>query len=474
MDTERNLIRHRAAGHEDGGLFAEQCGCPLLQCNDCRVDIDHIVADFCVQHGFAHRWRWFGNGIAAKVNDLHRILVVFGGSRFAWQRIRWYGLLERRAEAYYSRLPKGKTGRTIFQYEELFMKNAPIQSLIDCGTNLYLDSIDPTLVAQNLEWGAVGATSNPIIISGLIRTGRFDSLITDYISQGQDDLGVCWSMTNDLVRDAQTAFHPVWEKTKGNAGWVSFELDPLLEDPAVNLPHAERVAQYIALGKKWAAGNDNRMIKVPATPAGLDSLEELVAAGITLNVTLIFTMRQYMLARDAVWRGALRRKSLDTFKSVFSIFVSRIDQYTTDFCKQLSSSAQAQYGILNAKRIWLANQEFWKQHATPLKQEIIFASTGTKNPTDPAWKYVSALAGSDIQTNPPDTNAAVAASSQSFSRQVDQMLDAAVANELDAAVDVPHMESTLMEQGVAKFVAPQKQLLQTIKEKRAALTVAKV
>ena len=192
------------------------------------------------------------------------------------------------------------------------MKNASIQSLIDSGTNLYLDSIDPTLVAQNLAWGAVGATSNPIIISGLIRTGRFDESIVNYVDRGQDDLAICWNMTNDLVNDAQKEFHAVWERTKGNAGWVSFELDPLLEDPEVNMPHAERVANYISLGKKWSAGHDNRMIKVPATPAGLDALEELAAAGVTLNVTLIFTMRQYDLAKDAVWRGAKRRKTLDT------------------------------------------------------------------------------------------------------------------------------------------------------------------
>ena len=350
------------------------------------------------------------------------------------------------------------------------MKNASIQSLIDSGTNLYLDSIDPTLVAQNLAWGAVGATSNPIIISGLVRTGRFDESIVNYVDRGQDDLAICWSVTDELVRDAQKEFHPVWKNTKGNAGWVSFELDPLLEDPAVNLPHAERVANYISLGKNWAAGHDNRMIKVPATPAGLDALEELAAAGVTLNVTLIFTMRQYEIARDAVWRGAKRRNSLDSFKSVYSIFVSRIDQYTADHCKQLSAEAQGQYGILNAKRIWTANQQFWKEHATPLKQEIIFASTGTKNAADAPWKYVSALAGSDIQTNPPDTNAAVATSNQIFSRNVDEMISDSVAKELDAAVDVPHMEKTLMEQGVAKFVAPQKQLIQTIQEKRGALS----
>ena len=156
------------------------------------------------------------------------------------------------------------------------------------------------------------------------------------------------------------------------------------------------------------------MIKVPATPAGLDALEELSAAGVTLNVTLIFTMRQYEAARDAIWRGAQRRKSLDRFKSVYSIFISRVDVYTEKHVPDLSPAAQGQVGIVGAKRIWRANQKFWAARPTPLRQEIVFASTGTKKPEDPPWKYVVALAGSDIQTNPPATNEAVEASGLVF------------------------------------------------------------
>ena len=91
------------------------------------------------------------------------------------------------------------------------------------------------------------------------------------------------------------------------------------------------------------------MIKVPATPAGLDALEELAAAGVTLNVTLIFTMRQYEAARDAIWRGAQRRKSLDRFKSVYSIFVSRVDVYTEKHVPELSPAAQGQVGIVGVE-----------------------------------------------------------------------------------------------------------------------------
>ncbi|QDV27083.1 transaldolase family protein [Aureliella helgolandensis] len=351
------------------------------------------------------------------------------------------------------------------------MSNPAITSLINSGTNLYLDSIDPDLVKLNLEWGAVGATSNPIIISGLIESGRFDSQLAELLKSGKDDSEIAWELTDQLVRQAQQAFHSVWEKTRGDAGWVSFELDPLIEDLDANMPHADRVERYIELGKKWSAGHDNRMIKVPATPAGLDSLSALSAAGITLNVTLVFTMDQYVQARNNVWEGAQKRASLDTFKSVYSIFVSRVDQYTAQHVAQLSADAQGQVGIVNAKRIWQANQDFWKANPTPLKQEMIFASTGTKNPTDPPTKYVEALAGSDIQTNPPATNAAVAESSVVFSRQVDQLPPASVLNDIDAHVNMSHLEKTLMGEGIAKFAAPQKQLLATIASKRAKLAV---
>ncbi len=350
------------------------------------------------------------------------------------------------------------------------MRNPALDSLIQCGTKLYLDSIDPALVEQNIDWGAVGATSNPIIVTNLVRTGRFDDLILKLLETGSDDETICWQVTDTLVSMAQKKFEPICSQSKGNAGWVSFELDPLLEDPDHPIEHGEQVDRYIALGKQWSKGHRNRMIKVPATPAGLDALETLAASGVTLNVTLIFSMRQYEAARDAIWRGAKKRANLDQFKSVYSIFVSRIDQYTAEVHPNLSAEAQGMYGILNAKRIWAANNEFWNAHATPLQQEIIFASTGTKNPSDPAWKYVAALAGSDIQTNPPDTNAAVAASQQRFTRQVDAMPEPAVCKELDAAVDVVDLEATLMEQGIAKFVAPQKQLLSTIQGKRSTLS----
>jgi transaldolase len=348
-----------------------------------------------------------------------------------------------------------------------------LQSLIASGTKLWLDSIDPDEVARNRAWGASGATSNPIIVSDLIETGRFDAPLTKLIKDGLSDQDLAWSLTDMLVKQAQQTFLPVWQETKGDNGYVSFELDPLLEDPKVNLPVAERTKHYIELGKKWAAGQQNRMIKVPATEGGLAALEELCAAGVTLNVTLIFTERQYHVARDNIWRGAQRRASRDLFKSVYSIFVSRVDVYTEHHVPTLSPAAQGLVGIVNAKRIWKLNQQFWADKKLPLKQEMIFASTGVKKPEDPAWKYVEAFAGSDIETNPPKTNKDVAASGRTITRHIDEMPPAEVLKEIDQKVDVPRMEAVLMEEGIKKFADPQHALLKLIAEKRAAL-MAKV
>lgn len=350
--------------------------------------------------------------------------------------------------------------------------NTPIESLINSGTKLWLDSIDPDLVSANFELGATGATSNPVIVGDLLKTGRFDQDISQLVADGFDNEAIAWQMTDQLVRSAQEVFLPVWERTSGNDGYVSFELDPLIEDPALNLPHDERVRRYIELGKKWSADHQNRMIKVPATEAGIASLEELCAQGITLNVTLIFTSDQYQAARDAVWRGAQRRDDLDRFKSVFSVFVSRVDAYAQKHETELSSAALDQIGIYNAKEIWRDNSQFWQQHPTPLQQEIIFASTGTKNPNDPAWKYVAALAGSDIQTNPPATNDAVQASGQEFPALIEQSIAPTVVQEIREKVDFQRLGQVLISEGVQKFADPHRSLLDVIENLRHTVSAS--
>jgi transaldolase len=130
-------------------------------------------------------------------------------------------------------------------------------------------------------------------------------------------------------------------------------------------------------------------------------------------------------------------------------------------------------GIVGAKRIWAANQAFWRDKKLPHDQEIVFASTGTKKPEDPPWKYAQAFAGSDIETNPPATNEAIETSGLTFQREVDKLPPAEILAEIDRLVNVEHLEATLMSEGLKKFSEPQKALLAQVGRKRAALTAAR-
>ena len=344
-----------------------------------------------------------------------------------------------------------------------------LKQIADSGTKIWSDSVDPDVLDQLIPQGVTGATSNPVIIADLVKTGRFDEHLKA-LMDGMNDESAAWALNSYLVGEAQERFRAISEKTGCNDGWVSFELDPIIEDPDANMPHDERVARYLTLGKQWASGYTNRMIKVPATPAGIEALEGLAAEGITLNVTLIFTQRQYEAARASVWKGAQRRKrGLDLFKSVYSIFISRVDVYTDKHVPELSDDAQGMMGLVNAKRLWQTNEEFWKDKNLPLQQEIIFASTGKKLDWQSEDYYAEHLVGSGIQTNPPETNDFLLASDKTYKKTVGEMPSKAVLDELDSKVDVKKLEDTLMAEGIAKFAGPQKKLLAAVKEKRGDL-----
>ena len=345
-----------------------------------------------------------------------------------------------------------------------------LASLIATGTKVWLDGVEPENIRRSRAFGVTGATSNPTIVSQIIGSGHFDDRIIELVRQRHDDEAIAWALDDELVKLAQQVFLPVWEQTKGDDGYVSFELDPLIEDEAKALPHAERVRRYVELGRRSSAGHQNRMIKVPATPAGIDALEDLAAAGVSINVTLMFTERQYRAARDAIWRGAQwRADGLRHFKSVYSIFISRIDVYAQKHLPALSPAAAGQLGIATAQQVWRLNEQFWKAKPLRLRQEIVFASTGVKDPALPADKYVEALAGSDIQTNPPATNDTVQRRNDPYVRNIDHTPPAAVLNEIEQKVDMVELERVLMSEGTSKFAEAQKALLRLIAGKRALL-----
>lgn len=345
----------------------------------------------------------------------------------------------------------------------------PLESLRACGSKVWLDSVDPRELERNLPWGITGATSNPLIIAEIIQSGQCDADLHELLQQGHEVNTIAWQLTDRLVGQAEQLFLSIWKQTRGDDGYVSFELDPLLESAELALSDAERAARYVQEAVRWQADHPNRLIKVPATPAGLLALPEIVARGVQVNVTLIFTARQYLQARDAVWHGARQRRDLRTFKSVYSIFVSRLDVYADKHLSLLPAEVRGQLGILNAKRIWRMNQEYWRERPTPLRQEIVFASTGTKRPGEVAWKYLEAFAGGDILTNPPTTHAQTQASNVTFTRQIERLPPSDIVEALDRHVDYEHLEATLLREGVEKFVQPQRQLLALIAQRQRGI-----
>src|SRR3954447_13259144 len=111
-----------------------------------------------------------------------------------------------------------------------------LKSLVATGTKVWSDSIDPQVIKSAPALGITGATSNPIIIQGIIQKGGFDQRISQLIDKGSDDSAIAWALDDELVTNAQQAFMGVWERTRGNDGYVSFELDPLLEDETKPVP----------------------------------------------------------------------------------------------------------------------------------------------------------------------------------------------------------------------------------------------
>jgi transaldolase len=215
------------------------------------------------------------------------------------------------------------------------------------------------------------------------------------------------------------------------------------------------------------------MIKIPATAAGIAALEDLTAADLALNVTMILSFDQYRAARDAVWRGAQRRSNLDRFKTVYSVFVSPVDAYVEERVFGMSTAARGLVAIANAKRIWAENREFWRGKGLPLDQEIVFCGMAPRSRHDEPLKYVSALAGGDIQTNVPATNEAVNESALTFFSAINELPPTDVLAEICRNVDMGEVERVVKEKAMTAFIRHQRVILAFLHEKRAAILAAR-
>lgn len=353
------------------------------------------------------------------------------------------------------------------------------RQLHELGQSLWLDNItrdildDGTLARYIAEESITGLTSNPSIFDAAIGGGdSYDAGIHAKVLTGLAGEALFTELALEDLRRAADLFQPVFEATGGIDGWVSMEVSPLLAaDTEGSIAAAKQIH---AQGRR-----DNLFVKIPGTPEGVPAIEESIFLGIPINVTLLFSREHYLAAAEAYLRGIERRiaAGLDPrVGSVASLFVSRWDVAAN---KELPDDLHNQLGIAIGQSTYRAYRELlvsprWQKLAAAgaLPQRLLWASTGTKDPSAPDTLYVSALAAPDtIDTMPEKTLHALAEHGQLQGVMATDGGDAeATLTRIAAAgVDRDALAARLQQEGAQAFVKSWKQLLQRIEEKSRAL-----
>ncbi len=363
----------------------------------------------------------------------------------------------------------------------------PLRQLKSLGQSIWLDDIrrhwleDGTLARLIEEDGIAGVTSNPAIFhKAITETRDYDAAISDLAERGADAPAIYEDLVVDDVRNAADLFQRTYEESKRRDGYVSLEVSPHLA--------RDTAATFIEAVRLWTlVERPNLMIKVPGTREGLPAIRRLIAAGINVNVTLLFSVARYREVADA-WLGALEDygatgQSLDRSASVASFFLSRIDTLVDHRLDALGTApAQALRGQAAIACACLAYQEYKAMLESPRweklvahgarPQRLLWASTSTKNPAYADTKYVEALIGPNtVNTLPFETVAAYRDHGDPALR-LEQDMDAARALPAQLAalgVELDTVGDELERQGVQKFVDPFDRLLATLTQRAAEL-----
>ena len=365
----------------------------------------------------------------------------------------------------------------------------PTQALSDAGVSIWLDDLSrQRITTGNLQQlidtrNVVGVTTNPTIFQGAISAGiGYEEAIAAQAAKGASTDDTIFSLTTTDVQSACDIFRPIYDATKGVDGRVSIEVSPDL---------AHDTAATVAQAKELAAAVDrpNVLIKIPATKAGLPAITEVIAAGISVNVTLIFSLERYAEVIEAYLTGLEQAKDagvdLTGIHSVASFFVSRVD---TEVNKRLEAvgTGEAQglmslAGVANARLAYeLFEQKFAEKRATDLVaaganvQRPLWASTGVKDPKLPDTLYVTELvAPGTVNTMPEKTLEATFDHGQITGDSISGTYEAAhkVFDDLDRlGIDLVEVTQLLEDEGVDKFIASWHELQGTV---TAALEGAK-
>ncbi|MGC8499484.1 MAG: transaldolase [Acidimicrobiales bacterium] len=286
----------------------------------------------------------------------------------------------------------------------------PTEQLHDQGQSLWLDNItrsmlDAGQIAKYVDTHSVtGLTSNPSIFDNAIATGDYDDSIRAASQQGLSSEEIFFNLAIADLQRAADLFAPVHEGTGGVDGWVSLEVSPLL---------AYDTTKTVAAAKSLhaRAERNNLFVKIPGTPQGLQAVEECIASGVPVNVTLLFDSEQYVAAADAYLRGIERRvaSGLDAAVGcVASVFISRWDAaVATSVPEELKNQLGLAVGqeTYRAYRDVMESERFQRLANSGARvQRLLWASTKTKDPAAPDTLYVAGLAAPlTINTMPDST-----------------------------------------------------------------------
>jgi transaldolase/glucose-6-phosphate isomerase len=354
-----------------------------------------------------------------------------------------------------------------------------IKKLTTLGQSLWYDNIQRKIL-ENGEFKAMiergdirGVTSNPTIFNNAIaKTNDYDSALTPLAWAGWDAEKIFWQLAIEDIRAACDAFHPLYEESNGGDGYVSLEVSP-------NIAH-DTEATAAQAQQLWArVARPNLMVKIPATKEGVPAIHRAIAAGVNINVTLIFSLKRYAEVMDAYLTGLEDRAALghaiDHIASVASFFVSRVD---TKIDPRLpdGSELKGKAAIANAKLAYEQyHQTFAGMRWERLKykgarvQRPLWASTSTKNPAYRDTIYVDNLIGPEtVNTVPPATLDAFkdhGVATMTLVRGLDEAQNDI--NKLEAAgISMDVVTQELEDEGVKAFADAFEQLLGTIDERR--------
>ena len=350
--------------------------------------------------------------------------------------------------------------------------------LHELGQSIWLDNItramlDSGQLATYIEdYSVTGLTSNPSIFDKAIASGGYDDAIRAKAATGIDREALFFELAIEDLRRAADALRPVHERTAGLDGWVSLEVSPLLAyDPQTTV--------RVATALHAAAERPNLLIKIPGTAEGLPAVEAAIAAGIPVNVTLLFSADQYRAAADAFMRGIERRVAAGqppVVGSVASVFMSRWDVAVN---ATVPASLRDRLALAVGLEVYHAYREVmdserWLRlaNAGGRMQRLLWASTSTKDPSAPDDLYVAGLgAPFTVNTVPEGTlRAFYDHGSAPTTMPSDGGSSAATLAEFAAAgVDVAALASELQSEGAASFVDAWNDLLARIDAQRTAV-----